>query len=180
MSPYRVIGIDPALTATGLCVLESSKPGDYRVTDSKTIRTYSNSPMLVRLNAIRQGVHDYVQTQRVQAVIMEDPTRQHATSTKRQNPRSIAVMSLAIGVALGAVLELHPTVEFIDVEDWMPRLPMKRGSLTYAMPRDQMSRYLLSRIQVPEGASEHVLMSAGVARYWIEQERHAERLRAAG
>lgn len=177
-SLYRVVGIDPALTATGLVVLESAKPGDYRVTAHETIKPRTNWPMEQRIRFLGERLDAWFShyASHADAVVIEDPTRQHATRTKRQNPQSIAVMSLAVGAVLSTAQDYHQTVAFIDVEDWMPRV--KTGNLEHIMPGGQMVRYLHGQIQIPEGASEHVIFAAGVARFWIERERQNQKLRA--
>jgi Holliday junction resolvasome RuvABC endonuclease subunit len=185
LTAYRVVGIDAALVNTGVCLLASDKVGDYRVVAQETIRPKTSWAMVDRIRCLGErldvllGDPAWLAGQ-ADAVVVEDPTNQHATHTKGNNPRTIAVTSLAVGAALSTAMDYHQNVMFIDVEDWMPRLPMKRGGLSYIMPKDQMARYLLGRIKVPDGASEHVLMAAGVARYWIELQRHDALVRAAG
>lgn len=45
------------------------------------------------------------------------------------------------------------------------------GNFRHILKKTQLSMYLLDRITVPRGAGEHVVMAAGVARYWIDNER---------
>lgn len=187
---YRVIGIDPALTNVGLCVLESADVSDYRAAAVMTIKSRASWPMLRRLLFLREGVQEFLghhitmrealvaNAVRCRAIVIEDPTRQHATHTKRQNPSSIAVMSLAVGAVVGVAQDYTDEVAFLDVEEWMPRQAMTKGKLSYIMPKPLLVRYLLSRIRMPKGADEHQIMAAGVARYWIEQERMRARLSA--
>lgn len=178
MSGYRVIGIDPALVNTGLCVLESEAPGRYRVVDTSTIVTSEKKPILDRLDLIREGVASFLflRAATSEAVVIEDPTCQSAIV--RQIPRNIAVMSLAVGIAVGVALQSGAKrIEMVDPAKWMPKVQNK-GRLWHIMPHAQTIRTLLGWIKIPPKASEHVIMAAGVARWWIEQERMKARLSA--
>lgn len=182
MSGYRVIGIDPALTATGLCVLESAGPGDYRVTASTTIKTHTKQDMLTRLDTIRCGVGAFIQAQPgLTPVIIEDPTSRSGTASRAvngKNPRSIMVTGLAVGISVSTVLCYRPIrlVNFIPPDEWMPRT--RSGNLEHIMANGVMTRMLMGFIKFPgESTTEHEVMAAGVARYWIEQERMSQRMR---
>lgn len=184
MTVYRVIGIDPALTNVGLCVLESKSPSDYRVIEHWTVSTSSKHPMLYRLGVLRAGIQKLMNAHwdqfrsypATQAIVIEDPTWQNAI--KRQKPRNIAVMGMAVGAVVGCVMDYatQDCIHLFDPDEWMPRV--KTGRLEHIMEKGSMVRHLHSRIRIPEGASEHVVMAAGVARYWVELERSMERLRA--
>ncbi len=195
MSAYRVVGIDPALTNTGLVVLESDGPGDYRVTLHERVTTKAKASMLERLGQIRGAVDDFLwemvdeSGERLfEAIVIEDASAQRATRTKnRQGVRDIAVQHLAVGVVIGVAqmflrfLPDHlterddlPALAFVGVEQWMPNT--KTGNFKHILRKEQALSYLHCQISIPDRASEHVVMAAGVARYWIEQERWAQRI----
>ena len=192
--PYRVIGIDPSLTSVGLAVVECHGQGDYQVTVHQTLRTSPDKKnpggdMLRRLALIQDGVggflRDYFQDgpgSVNRAVAIEDPTGQRIARTKgTNNPATIARMGLAVGVALGVVLRgyyMAWPVAFVDVQDWMPNT--KSGNYRHILRHDQVLQFLERVIQFPSGISEHAMMAAGVARYWIESHRLAGQRQAAG
>src|SRR4051812_28521805 len=113
MTSYRVIGIDPALTNTGLVVLESAAPGDYRVTAHTTIKPRANWPMLDRLDLIRLSVEAFLSAharrpiRSTTLVVIEDPASRSGPArraTHGKNPQSIAVTGQAVGVVVATVL----------------------------------------------------------------------------
>lgn len=194
MTAYRVIGIDPALTNVGLCVVESPAPGQYEVTDHQRATTKPTMAMLERTERIRQVVDHFLWgwvaedgTRTLDAIVIEDPTGQVRVKTKGNNPRTIAVMGLAVGVVVATVQDFLrglpdqlrdrndvPELAFLDTDVWMPK--GRSGRFDHILARPEITRFLHSRIAIPEGVSEHVVMAAGVARFWIEQTRLARRV----
>jgi Holliday junction resolvasome RuvABC endonuclease subunit len=184
VTAYRVIGIDPALANVGLAVVESAKPGNYRVHHASTISTAPKQSLQERLTAIHGLLGDFIYrfcttVASVDAIAVENATsRAGRMRGGENNPLTGSAMSVAVGVCFSVALEHHTVVAFIDVDEWMARLPMKRGSLTYTMPKPMLIRHLQTQIRFEVKPNEHVTMAAGVARYWIEQRRRKARLSA--
>lgn len=174
MTGYRVVGIDPALTHTGLVVVESNRPGSYRVVASETLKPRTAWDLLDRLNALRIGVGSFLfRHTDVLNVVVENPTSNAGTaaSTKRQHPHSIGVTGQAVGAVLATVLENRDRqdVAFLTPDDWMPKTTA--GNFTHILAKPVLTRYLMGQIAFVGGESEHEIMAAGVARYWIESQR---------
>jgi Holliday junction resolvasome RuvABC endonuclease subunit len=176
MTAFRVIGIDPALTATGIAVVESSKPGDYRVTGRETVRPKARDDFLTRLRALEIGVENFMgyRSLTTDPVVVEDVLDQ-VWVHKNKRPGSIAVMGAAVGVVLAAILH-RPNIALVKPNEWMPKKAGTRGGWRI-MPHAETIRFLLGHIRFEEKgeATEHEIMAAGVARYWVEQERLAAR-----
>lgn len=126
---YRVIGVDPSLTHTGLAVVDSPRPNEYRVVVYDTITTHSRDDMLERLRHIGDATKLFLNRTIAgcKAIAVEDPTAQIKVRTKNQRPRDIAVMSVAVGVVLAMARDVihtttalecdpSPTLAFVPVE----------------------------------------------------------------
>lgn len=181
MSGYRVIGIDPGLAHVGLCVLSSLRPHAYVVSDHEQIETSPDEPLFSRLQRLFERVERFLlHGAPFDAIVVESPVgrsgrRGRSARAKGQykSPHDISVQGLATGVELAAALKFPGPVAFIDADEWMPKT--KSGNFEHTIRREQLVAWLRSEVTMPPSTMakkyEHVVMAAGVARYWIVQQR---------
>jgi hypothetical protein len=178
---YCVIGIDPGLANVGLVLLVSPSPSKYQVDAHVVVQTGSEHKLVDRLRHIDSEVRRFISgAPPADAVVVElsvqlpDRARRGRSTVTKRRPRDIAVLQVANGVALAAALA-HPTrpvVALLDVGYWMPKA--QSGNFTHTQRREHTMAQLRQLVAFPpllKTHEEHVIMAAGVARRWVEDER---------
>jgi crossover junction endodeoxyribonuclease RuvC len=100
---FKVMGVDPGLTATGFGVLEAG-PGGVAVVDAGVISTSAGQALEARLNALHGAVHRIIDLQKPSLLIVED------LYTEYRFPRTAVLMGHARGVIYLAARQLGVAV----------------------------------------------------------------------
>ena len=92
----RVLGIDPGSTVTAFGVVEAAR-GRYHLIASGCVRTKADTPMAQRLVAIHQGLADFLDAQRPDAVAIEAIFRHKSSESALRLGQARGVALLACG-----------------------------------------------------------------------------------
>jgi len=183
---YCVIGIDPGLANVGLVVLDSPGPNRYEVSHYLVWTTDPKVALAARLLEIHREVRRFIGYYApAEAVVIENPVAGHRswqqTKTGPKAPRDVQAVNLATGVVFATACYVHPKVVLLDVAYWMPKV--QSGNFTHTQRREQTMAQLRQLVAFPpllKTHEEHVVMAAGVARRWIEDERLRRKREAQG
>lgn len=180
--PSVVIGVDPSLTATGLVVLDRLGVGrDVRVLARATIRTKAEDSLYHRASYIQDAIATLVADWRtrfeVQVAVIEDPTDQVMTAKgdgrkghDLRGPSSIAKLGVGVGAALcGLSVTQLQEVHLVEAAKWLPKQHGKVAQRK-ALTIDRIRRGVGLSLE----ATEHEVMAAGVAEWWLAEERQRE------
>lgn len=205
------IGIDPALTATGLVVLgykprwvetSNDSPNHWLIAQHTTVKTKADEPLDLRAGWLALETARIVAGwlsvyQRCAAIVVENPCDQVARAGRgkrqqRRDPQTIALMGLGVGAVLAGLRLMpklfniplqagrdgglpHPVL--IDTNTWLPKT--RTGNFTHPMRHEHAVNWIVNRLELPDLStapySDHELMAAGVAQWWIEREREEQR-----
>jgi Holliday junction resolvasome RuvABC endonuclease subunit len=187
----RVVGVDPSLTATGLVVLElygllERAGGGAKVLARATLRTAADQSLYARAAYLHDALATLLADWRgrfdVREAVVEDPTDQvhvnrvRAGKKDQAAPSSIAKLGVGVGAVLcGLSVTQLEAVHLVTAGQWLPES---------APGRKQKHGVTVDRIRRGVGlsleATEHEVMAAGVAEWWLRGERVRELRRERG
>ena len=192
MISYLAIGVDPSLTSTGLVVVDRRPEvrvgtgRDVRVLARATVTTKPKDSLYVRATYIQDAIATLVTDWRgrfgVEVAVIEDPTDQMHVNRKRPGkkaqagPSSIAKLGLGVGAALcGLAVTRLTEVHVVEAAKWLPRQSAR------VMQRHEVTVDRIRRgVGLGPEATEDEVMAAGVAEWWLGEERQRELRRLRG
>lgn len=174
----HVLAIDPALAATGSCLMElvgeRGQPRRARFVAGQTFRTSPKDPLQARLYELGEIVARLCEgVDQLEAVVIENPVGAGGRG-QRRSERDLMALAAAFGVVHEAA-RIHsqrsPTTRVVlaDTNSWVPR---ERGRPVRHAQLVLRGRLLLPG-DPPRAASEHVAVAALLAAWWLARDNTA-------
>lgn len=170
------VGIDPSLTATGVAMVWHQWEGrefqyaTHAVLWSGTVRTKGHA-IAERVGQLVTGLDKAWADMHVAAddrvpvvsIVVEDATEQYFYSRANRRFSTVAAIGAAVGAATAWAVTRSQVVT-PPVTAWYPKAP--RGHL---LKKKAALAVLRERIEGLDKANEHVVMAAGLTRWWFHR-----------